>query len=40
MLRHLKLKMDIKTKNNKLMSFTINDERLLEKHRPIWTKKY
>ena len=30
MLRHLKL--------NKLISFHINDEKLLEKYKPVWTK--
>ena len=40
MVRHLKLMMEIKikTKNNKLMFFTINDERLLERYKPSWTK--
>ena len=32
MLRYLKLKMKIKKKNNKFMSFCINDEKLLEKY--------
>ena len=27
-----------KDKNNKLMSFRIDDEKLLEKHKAIWTK--
>ena len=34
MLRHLKLKI----KNNKLMSFRIGDEKVLEKRKAIWTK--
>ena len=36
MLRHLKLKMEIK--NNKLTSFRTDDEKLLEKYKTIWTK--
>ena len=28
----------VKDKNNKLMSFCINDEKLLEKYKNIWTK--
>ena len=36
MLRHLKLKMEIKTKNNKLVSFRIDDEKLLQKYKAIW----
>ena len=28
----------VKDKNNKLMSFRINDEKLLEKYKTIWTK--
>ena len=31
MLRHLKM-------NNKLMSFCLDDDKLLEKHKIIWTK--
>ena len=30
--------MKIKIKNNKLMSFRIDDEKLLEKYNAIWTK--
>ena len=36
MLRHLKLKMEIKIKNNKLVSFRIDDEKLLQKYKAIW----
>ena len=32
MLEHFKLKKDIKIKNNKLMSFCIQDEKLLENY--------
>ena len=35
MLRHLKLKMNVKIK---LMSFSGDDEKLLEKCKTIWTK--
>ena len=28
----------VKDKNNKLMCFCINDEKLLENHKTIWTK--
>ena len=28
----------VKDKNNKLMSFLLNDEKLLEKYKTIWTK--
>ena len=35
---NLKVEINIKTKNNKLMLFTTNYERLLEKYKPIWTK--
>ena len=43
MLRHPKLKKEIRIKIkkqyiNKLMSFSINDEKLLEKYKAIWTK--
>ena len=34
MLRHLKLKL----KKSKLMSFRIDDEKLLEKYKTVWTK--
>ena len=37
MLRHLKLKTEIKI-NNKLMSSRIDYEKLLEKHKAIWSK--
>ena len=37
MLRHLD-RDEEKNKNNKLMSFYINDEKLLERHKTIWTK--
>ena len=30
--------MKIKIKNNKMMSFRIDDEKLLEKYKAIWTK--
>ena len=33
-----KVKDGYKDKNNKLMSFSIHDEKLLEKHKAIWTK--
>ena len=33
-----KVKEGDKDKNNKLMSFRINDEKLLEKYKSIWTK--
>ena len=33
-----KVKEGDKDKNNKLMSFRINDEKLLEKYKAIWTK--
>ena len=33
-----KVKDGDKDKNNKLMSFWINDEKLLEKHKTTWTK--
>ena len=36
MLRHLKLKMAIRTK--KLMFLCASDKKLLEKHKTIWTK--
>ena len=38
MLRHLCDKDGDKDKNNKLMSFRIDDEKLLEKYKAIWTK--
>ena len=38
MLRHLKLKMDIKIKVKKLLSFRIDDEKLFEKCKAIWIK--
>ena len=38
MLKHLKLKMEITDKNNKLMSFGIDYKKLLEKYKAIWTK--
>ena len=31
-------KIKVKDKNNKLMSFCINDVKLLEKYKTIWTK--
>ena len=37
MLRHLKVKNGDKDKNNKLMFFSIGDEKLLEKCKDIWT---
>ena len=36
-LRDLKLKMEVK-KSNKLISFPIDDEELLEKYKTLWTK--
>ena len=33
-----KVKEEDKNKNNKLMSFRIDDEKLLEKYNAIWTK--
>ena len=33
-----KVKDEDKGKNNKLMSFRIDNEKLLEKHKTIWTK--
>ena len=38
MLKHLKLKMEITDKNNKLMFFGIDYKKLLEKYKAIWTK--
>ena len=38
MLRNLQLKMDVKIKTKKLLSFRIDDEKLLEKYKAIWTK--
>ena len=38
MLRHLNLKMEIKKRNNKLMSFHIDGGKLLEKYITISTK--
>ena len=38
MLKHLKLKKEIKIKNNKLMSLCIDHEKLLQKYKAIWTK--
>ena len=36
---HVKIfKVKDEKKNNKLISFRINDERLLEKYKTIWTK--
>ena len=37
-LRHLKLKMEIKDKNNKLMFFGIDDDEEVERYKIIWTK--
>ena len=37
MLRHLKLKMEIKIKTINL-SFCIDDEKLLENHKTVWIK--
>ena len=36
--RHLKSKKWDKDKNNKLMCFHIQDKKLLEKYKAIWTK--
>ena len=33
-----KVKEKYKDKNNKLMSFSLDDEKLLEKYKAIWTK--
>ena len=38
MLRHLKLKIEIKIKNNRLMIFCVDDKELLEKYKATWTK--
>ena len=38
MLKHLKVKNEDKYKNKKLMYFRINDEKLLEICKAIWTK--
>ena len=38
MLRHLKLKMEIKIKTINWFCFRIDDEMLLEKYKAIWTK--
>ena len=37
-LRHLKLKMEIKDKNNKLMFFGIDDDEEVERYKIVWTK--
>ena len=37
MFRHLKLKKEIKEENNRLMSFRIDDEELMERYKGIWT---
>ena len=37
-LRHLKLKMEIKDKNNKLMFFGVDDDEEVERYKIIWTK--
>ena len=37
MLRHLKLKVEINIKNNQLMSFHIDDGKILEKYKAICT---
>ena len=36
--KKFKVKEGDKDKNNKLMSFRVDDEKLLEKHKYIWTK--
>ena len=36
--KRFKVKEEDKCKNNKLMSFHIADEKLLEKYKAIWTK--
>ena len=36
--KKFKVKDGDKDKNNKLMSFNINDEKLLEKYKAFWTK--
>ena len=38
MLRHLNLKKEDKDKNNKLMSFGIDDEQIIETYKSICTK--
>ena len=38
MLKHLKVKNEDKYKNKKLTYFRVNDEKLLEKRKVIWTK--
>ena len=38
MLRNLQLKMDVKIKTKKLLSFRIDDEKVFEKYKVIWTK--
>ena len=38
MLRHLKLKVEIKDKNNKLMFFGIDDDEEVERYKIFWTK--
>ena len=38
MIRYFEVKDGDKHKNNKLMSFHIDDEKLLEKNKAIWTK--
>ena len=38
MLRHLKLKIRDKSKNSQLMSFCVDDDKLLGKYKTIWTK--
>ena len=37
-LRHLKLKVEIKDKNNKLMFFGIDDDEEVERYKIFWTK--
>ena len=35
---YLKFKLEKKNKNNKLISFGINDEKLMEKYKAIWAR--
>ena len=37
MFRHLKLKKEMKEENNRLMSFRIDNEELMERYKGIWT---
>ena len=37
MFRYLKLKKEMKEENNRLMSFRIDNEELMERYKSIWT---